>query len=151
MDPLNESTTLPGGLVVRYSDDEMELLATRAPFRRRRGECDRCDCTETLASHDDEYLCQDCWHQTRRETQGYGVYNIATGYPVGFQGTPMTTTLWHAILMLADRANRGRDKYEIRECGWSGERVAHPSYGDRRRGALLAAHPEYASAPGSTE
>jgi hypothetical protein len=113
-------------------------------YRERVGKCDDCGDNDLLASHDNDYLCHDCWHRARERGPGYALVRVESGYPVGINGIAMTVTLQQALLMLAKEVAIGYHVYEIREWHWTGERMAHPAYGVRRRAALVAQHPEYA-------
>ena len=145
---------------MHLSDDELELVTFM--FREKTGDCDACGKHDVLASHDNEFLCHYCWHDARERQTPYAlvrVYPASPDYPDGYvlsaagcNGVPMTVTLWQALLMLANGCARAdpnsdwdrRIPLAIREwhC-WTGERMAHPGYGARRRAALLAAHPQH--------
>lgn len=147
-----------------FGADEFDDLTTPM-YRERVGKCDGCGDHELLASHDNDYLCHGCWHAARERQTPYALVRV---YPAGIHpdhpdgyvlsaagcnGVPMTVTLWQAMLMLANECARAdpnsdwdrRQPLAIREwhC-WTGERMAHPAYGNRRRASLLAQHPEYA-------
>lgn len=124
-------------------------------------ECKCAECSKEMicAAFGGRWLCERHWHVAREATPPFNVRlvrsaetrakygDIFIGMYRGPNGvyTAAEAAECAARKNLENERTGSSERWEpIPAPSWGGERIAHPGYMARRRGEVLAAHPEYA-------